>query len=529
MFVFNRRIVIIKGYIYHFTKKPSILNKKKFTMNNLLYTCCFIFLLTNSYGFAQPSNNNLCDTILLTVNPLDSMPNCDGLHPYNNFGAAFQSGEPTGICWDSPVFSSVWFAFEAPAIGAVSISTNFPGGILEDTEIALYGGTPCPGNDFTALTQIECSGDFGSSLLSEIPTALLIPGDIYYIQVHGFDGDMGTFCLEVTETVPCNNNSSCDMGENICSCADCSALCNSTNLQAQFLDYNPIADSPNPVVYCESAISGTPNPSPSAVYIPIKPTSLNIADFECVTWALSTTEGSFYSSADTIGRISTIAHDSIFFLKITDEDNISTVGMTQITFTALGTVDPCAFTFDINWNDMILQDDGTEWAGSAAMQCCSPPTAMAIYNCETSELIVDVTDAGSPTMGMDFIIAPNIGMTQTIVDTGMYIFPAMDQDTTYSILISDGDSACDLSIDEIIPDCIDPCPDTLYVMGGIMDSFYQARHVLISNDSIPPMKNVIFQAGFEIDLLPEFKVSIDTDFEAKIDSCDMLRLSQDKK
>jgi len=247
---------------------------KNFTMYKTLYALCLFFLMANSYVFAQPANDNTCNAIPLTVGALGSSPNCGGAFPYDNTGAGPQAGEFAGSCW---------FSFVAPTGGFVSVSTDYPGGSNNDTHITLWEGTPCPGDDLSTLAEIGCGEDIdGTNYLSTIGATAVTPGDTYYIQLSGWNGTQGTFCLEVFEVIPCNNDGTCDASENICICADCGSLC--ANAAAVFVDLNPLAASPSPVVYCESAISTTQNPIPAAIYVPI---AANSPDLDCVTWDLS--------------------------------------------------------------------------------------------------------------------------------------------------------------------------------------------------------------------------------------------------
>ena len=449
-------------------------------MNKITLLSSLLFFLTSTFLYAQPANDNACNAISITVGALGTSPNCGGLFPYDNIGATPQAGEFAGSCWGNPGSApTVWFSFVAPAGGFVAVSTNYPGGSNDDTQLTLWEGTPCPGDDLAALTEIGCSEDIdASNFLSAIPATAVTSGDTYYVQLNGWNGTQGDFCLEVFEVEPCNTDLTCDALENICICSDCASSCDSTNIV--FADYNPIAISNDPVVYCESAISTTANPIPAAIYIPMAEIG---NDTDCVTWDLSSTQGTFYNSAATIAPITSVDNGTIFFLRMTDADLTASAGITTITFTASGTATPCTKTIDIDWNGTILQDDGSAWAGSANAQCgCVSPTATVQYDCVSSSIVVNVTDAGSG--GFD-ITVPGTGLpTQTITATVPmdYSFGPLPQDSTYTINISDGNPACNLLATGIYPNCrtaMAGCNDIL--LDGGLDSIPSQNWVEVAD------------------------------------------------
>lgn len=147
-----------------------------------------------------PVNDNLCDALKIIV---DS--ECTG--GYTNVGATSQTDEPMADCFDSPGVKTVWFKFEAPASGDVTVTTDFPGGTLKDTEVAVYGA-PDNCNDLTTLGNIlgcdEDSGVVENGYLSVVKVNNLVPGSLYYIQVTGFiefsvGSTEGSFCIEVQD------------------------------------------------------------------------------------------------------------------------------------------------------------------------------------------------------------------------------------------------------------------------------------------------------------------------------------------
>ncbi len=144
-----------------------------------------------------PENDNLCEATALT---LDS-PSSGGT--YTNLGSSVENGEPSGSCWffGDVASKSVWFSFVAPASGNVRISTVFEDGTLSDTQLTLYEVGDC--SDLSTLTELGCDEDDDNDLdenagvLSILQYVGLTPGDTYYIQVDGYDGEMGTFDIGV--------------------------------------------------------------------------------------------------------------------------------------------------------------------------------------------------------------------------------------------------------------------------------------------------------------------------------------------
>lgn len=166
---------------------------KRFSIRRLsTLALCFLSGLM-SISAQAPTNDDLCDARLLIVgDPCIATTNGE------NTNATLQAGEPLGSCFATPN-NTVWYKFEAPLSGFVNISTDFPIGSNNDTEIALYGlpfgNCSSPAN----LQQIACDQDNGTivSFNSIITSAPVIPGDTFFIQVSGWQGLTGSFCIEV--------------------------------------------------------------------------------------------------------------------------------------------------------------------------------------------------------------------------------------------------------------------------------------------------------------------------------------------
>ena len=131
---------------------------------------------------------------------------CNGTNTNGtNFGAT-NSGVAIAACFNYGE-SDVWFSFVAPIDTAtVDISTDFLGGTLYDTEVALYSGA-CG-----SLVEIDCDNDGGTTVQpngfswnSLITNSAVTAGDTYYVRVSGYDVDAtGTFCLRVSRNTLSN-------------------------------------------------------------------------------------------------------------------------------------------------------------------------------------------------------------------------------------------------------------------------------------------------------------------------------------
>ncbi len=149
----------------------------------------------------RPVNDNLCDATRLIVDA-----GCSG-SSYSNVGGTLENNEPQGSCFDAAGDQTVWFSFDAPVSGNVTVTTDFEGGTLEDTEVAVYEA-PTDCSDLSTLgVEIGCDedgGNTGTGFLSIVTLADLTAGSTYFIQVNGFvsfdDGTLeGNFCIEVQD------------------------------------------------------------------------------------------------------------------------------------------------------------------------------------------------------------------------------------------------------------------------------------------------------------------------------------------
>ncbi|WP_304144663.1 T9SS type A sorting domain-containing protein [Mesoflavibacter zeaxanthinifaciens] len=153
---------------------------------------CDISLGTVSYT-CPPSNDDIANATAITIGEMI----CDGSTNNGSNVAATDSGEGAGTCFFGGAGSDVWYTFTISSDSDVTVSTDYLGGTLVDTQIAVYSGTP------GALVEEGCSQDEGTVILSNgsswnsIISDLTLTAGTYYVQVSGYDGAEGTFCLSV--------------------------------------------------------------------------------------------------------------------------------------------------------------------------------------------------------------------------------------------------------------------------------------------------------------------------------------------
>lgn len=159
-----------------------------------------------------PANDSLCNAIPVLVGAACISPIGD------NTGATAQIAEPIPGCFSGGA-NSIWYSFVAPASGLINISTDIDSSFVTntDTEIALY---ELPGGDCTDpsdLVELDCDQDGGvvlgapnNTYMSIISQAAVTPGTTYYIQVSGWGGAEGAFCMEIEELFLPPSDDVCD-------------------------------------------------------------------------------------------------------------------------------------------------------------------------------------------------------------------------------------------------------------------------------------------------------------------------------
>ena len=163
-------------------------NIAKTTVFGILTIC--MLLCNVQDAFAQPANDACAAAIVIAVDAgdcADGVTNGDNIDatPDTEVGSCFAGGS-----------NGVWFSFVAPASGFVDVTTDFTGGTSNDTEVAIFDG--CGG------AEIACDQDGGTvvNFNSVITGAEVTAGDTYFIQVSGWNGTEGTFCLAVNSADP---------------------------------------------------------------------------------------------------------------------------------------------------------------------------------------------------------------------------------------------------------------------------------------------------------------------------------------
>lgn len=158
-----------------------------------------------------PPNDDVCSAESISVSQ-DTRSNPT---PFDNTGATAQPGEVSpgagtgllscntqdGWCsYDTEVQSSLWYTFKAPCPGSVTIvATKF------DTQLALWEAGDC--DDFLTFTEIAANDDSGDDVIpgihifapAIIEATRLNPGQTYYIQLDGFDGERGSGYLHLID------------------------------------------------------------------------------------------------------------------------------------------------------------------------------------------------------------------------------------------------------------------------------------------------------------------------------------------
>ncbi len=144
---------------------------------------------------------------------------------YSNLGATVDLDEPDpdvddsdGLAgrWLDAADETVWFRFQAPPSGTVTIFTDPHGTSIpnDDTQVALYEvGDPTKYTSYKLLVSDEDNGTTNLGFNSVVSYTGLIDGEYYYIQVDGYGATgEGAFCIAVIETVERIVNSECNDG-----------------------------------------------------------------------------------------------------------------------------------------------------------------------------------------------------------------------------------------------------------------------------------------------------------------------------
>lgn len=141
---------------------------------------------------------------------------------YSNLDATLDANEPDpdvddtdGLSgrWLDDADETVWFKFQAPPSGTVTIFTNPSGAQIpnDDTQVALYSvGDEADYSTYELLVSDEDNGSAYLGFNSVVSYSGLVDGDYYYIQVDGWGVNSGAFCIAVMETVERIEEANCD-------------------------------------------------------------------------------------------------------------------------------------------------------------------------------------------------------------------------------------------------------------------------------------------------------------------------------
>ena len=180
-----------------------------------LLTLFFVLIVSfiNTRVVAQvPGNDLICNATTLSVGL--------GCTQGTNVNATSTGSPVAATCWN-PVTTSndVWYSFVATTVN-MTVSTDFSGLTLNNTQVALYSSSTnnCTGT----LTLVACGENGGTNVTNNsITDVSLIPGNTYFIRVDGNGTATGTFCVSIYDTytpgsTPCEaqivnpNNQTCD-------------------------------------------------------------------------------------------------------------------------------------------------------------------------------------------------------------------------------------------------------------------------------------------------------------------------------
>lgn len=130
--------------------------------------------------------------------------------PYSNLCAISSENDPSisdlAGCFfnDDALQNTIWLSFEGTG-AAITLTTvtdcegvSIPHG---DTQMAVFTGG-CS----EALNLVACNDDIGgpsSNLLSSVEVNT-VAGELYYVLIDGYNGELGEFCIAVSEPLVCN-------------------------------------------------------------------------------------------------------------------------------------------------------------------------------------------------------------------------------------------------------------------------------------------------------------------------------------
>ena len=153
--------------------------------------------------YAPPANDNACDAVDLAINGSTTSDQ------YDTFGATNEPNEPVPACFNDGINGSVWFTFTAPSNGEATVTTDFSGGSLGDTELAVYEAPTNCADLVTLGAEQGCNQDVdivNFNFHAEVNLTGLTPNSTYYIQLDRHSSaDDGSFGIEVQSNLSTDN------------------------------------------------------------------------------------------------------------------------------------------------------------------------------------------------------------------------------------------------------------------------------------------------------------------------------------
>lgn len=131
----------------------------------------------------------------------------------DNTGSAPSPGSQ-GTCWGGDASQhSKWFTAVVPASGGMTITVT--SGTMTNSKLAVYSSNDntCDGT----IIEIACNDDIdagGMNFMSAVELNGLTPGDVIFIEVDGFNGEEGTFGLNVNYCEGCTDPAACNFNPN---------------------------------------------------------------------------------------------------------------------------------------------------------------------------------------------------------------------------------------------------------------------------------------------------------------------------
>lgn len=153
-----------------------------------------------------PANDQLCSaaTLYVDAQPYAADNSLASVDANESSPTNLPGSDPESDCiaaWcDGTLDNTLWFQFVAPESGCVTISTCFSESI--DSQVALCTVSDC--NDYSTVSYLAANDDMvggcngGNAYASYIEACGLVPGDTYYIQTDGYEGEVGAFQIQVS-------------------------------------------------------------------------------------------------------------------------------------------------------------------------------------------------------------------------------------------------------------------------------------------------------------------------------------------